>query len=83
MLIYFPFPDISFTDPKGLAFYIFEKGTKISPFMHGGGQEEGRRGGTYNTPAIVGLGKAVEIASAEMGAEAERLVSLRDRLIKV
>ena len=67
--------------PKGIGVLYIRKGTKISPFMHGGGQEEGRRGGTYNTPGIVGLGKAVEIAIAEMGPEAERLVSLRDRLI--
>jgi cysteine desulfurase len=67
--------------PKGIGVLYVRKGTKISPFMHGGGQEEGRRGGTYNTPGIVGLGKAVEIAKAEMGSEAERLVSLRDRLI--
>jgi cysteine desulfurase len=67
--------------PKGIGVLYIRKGTKISPFMHGGGQEEGRRGGTYNTAGIVGLGKAVEIASAEMTAEAERLVSLRDSLI--
>jgi cysteine desulfurase len=67
--------------PKGIGVLYVRKGTKIEPFMHGGGQEEGRRGGTYNTPAIVGLGKAVEIASREMEEEGVRLSALRDRLI--
>ena len=44
--------------PKGIGVLYIRRGTKISPFMHGGEQEDGRRGGTYNTPAIVGLGKA-------------------------
>jgi cysteine desulfurase len=49
--------------------------------VHGGGQEEGRRGSTYNVTGIVGLGKAIEIASQEMNREADRLTGLRDRLI--
>jgi cysteine desulfurase len=67
--------------PKGIGVLYIRKGTKILPFMHGGGQEDGRRGGTYNTPAIVGLGKAVEIATKDMGQEGEVISSLRDRLI--
>jgi cysteine desulfurase len=67
--------------PKGIGALYIRKGTKITPFMQGGGQEEGRRGSTYNVPGIVGLGKAVEIAELEMALEAERLTGYRDRLI--
>jgi cysteine desulfurase len=67
--------------PKGIGALFIRKGTRIMPFMHGGGQEEGRRGSTYNVPGIVGLGKAVEIAQQEMDAEAKRLAGYRDRLI--
>lgn len=61
--------------PKGIgALYI--KGAnpkgKVSPVMFGGGHERGIRSGTYNVPGIVGLGKALEIAQKEMGAESER-----------
>jgi cysteine desulfurase len=50
--------------------------------MHGGEQEKRHRAGTENVPAIVGLGKAVELAGQEMGKEAERLTHLRDKLIE-
>ncbi len=68
--------------PKGIGMLYVRKGTKIRPFMHGGGQEDGRRGGTYNTPAVVGLAKAVELAAEEMENESGRTTALRDRLIK-
>jgi cysteine desulfurase len=67
--------------PKGVGALFVRKGTKIIPFMQGGGQEEGRRGSTYNVPGIVGLGKAIEIAQQEMDGEAQRLTVYRDRLI--
>jgi cysteine desulfurase len=68
--------------PKGVGALYIRKGTKLAPLMHGGGQEKMRRAGTENVPAIVGLGKAVELAWQEMDKEAERLAGLRDKLIK-
>jgi cysteine desulfurase len=71
-----------FYGPKGVGALYVRKGTKLVSLMHGGEQERRRRAGTENVPAIVGLGKAVELAGKEMGKEAERLVYLRDKLIK-
>jgi len=68
--------------PKGIGVLYVRKGTKLVSLMHGGEQEKRRRAGTENVPAIVGLGKAVELAGQEMGKEAERLAYLRDKLIK-
>ncbi len=68
--------------PKGVGALYIRKGTRVTPFMHGGGQERGRRASTENVPGIVGVGKAVEIAQEEMGEEAQRLASFRDRLIR-
>ncbi|MBM4047371.1 MAG: cysteine desulfurase NifS [Planctomycetes bacterium] len=66
--------------PKGVGALYLRKGTKLQSFMHGGGQERNRRAGTLNVPGIVGLGKAAQIAKAELAAEAKRLTALRDRL---
>jgi len=71
-----------FYGPKGVGALYVRKGTNLVPLMHGGGQEKRRRAGTENIPAIVGLGKAVELAGQEMGKEAERQAYLRDKLIK-
>jgi cysteine desulfurase len=68
--------------PKGVGALYIRKGTKLTPFMHGGGQEGGRRSSTQNVPGIVGFGRAVELAQQEMSEEAERVTRLRDRLIK-
>ena len=68
--------------PKGVGALYVRKGTRLVSFMHGGEQEKRRRAGTENVPAIVGLGRAVELAGQEMGKEAERLAYLRDKLIK-
>jgi len=54
--------------PKGIGALYLRKGTKFAPFLIGGHQEKGRRGGTENTAAIVGLGKAAEIAKRHMAA---------------
>ena len=67
--------------PKGIGALYIRKGTKLVPFMHGGGQERDRRGSTENVPGIVGLGKAAEIAREVMTEEIERQTQLRDRLI--
>ncbi len=68
--------------PKGIgALYIRPNIGRLEPILHGGGQERGLRPGTLNVPAIVGFGVAASIAMAEVGAEAARVASLRDRLL--
>jgi len=68
--------------PKGVGALYVRKGTRLAPFMHGGEQEKRRRAGTENVPGIVGFGKAMELAGQEMNEETERLVHLRDKLIR-
>ncbi|MBM3599337.1 MAG: IscS subfamily cysteine desulfurase [Alphaproteobacteria bacterium] len=70
--------------PKGVgALYVRRKPrVRLQALIHGGGQERGMRSGTLATPLCVGLGEACAIAEREMGAEAERLRYLRDRLYK-
>jgi cysteine desulfurase len=68
--------------PKGVGALYIRKGTRITPFMHGGEQEKRRRASTENVPGIVGFGKAAELARLEMDEEAERLTALRNRFIK-
>lgn len=67
--------------PKGVGALYIRKGTRVTPYMHGGAQEGGKRAGTHNVPGIVGLGKAMEIAGATMAEESARLTALRDKLI--
>jgi len=66
--------------PKGIGILYVRKGTKFSPFLIGGHQEKERRGGTENTPSIIGLGKACELAALNMEAENTRVKQLRDTL---
>jgi cysteine desulfurase len=66
--------------PKGVGVLYVRRGTRFSPFLIGGHQEKGRRGGTENTPSIIGLGKACELAARNMEAENTRVKQLRDRL---
>jgi cysteine desulfurase len=66
--------------PKGIGVLYVRKGTKFSPFLIGGHQERGRRGGTENTPSIVGLGKACELAAINMEKENTYVKDLRDKL---
>ncbi|GHU41069.1 cysteine desulfurase IscS [Clostridia bacterium] len=67
--------------PKGIGFLYIRTGLKIRSFLHGGAQERKRRAGTENVPAIVGLGKAVELAHASMMERAMREMQLRDYLL--
>jgi len=68
--------------PKGVGALYIKKGTRIQPVVQGGGQERGLRSGTENTPGIIGMGKAAEIAHEEMEAEGRRLIQLRNKLVK-
>ncbi len=68
--------------PKGIGVLYVRKGVTLTPLLPGGGQEAGRRSGTENVVGIVGLGRAAEIARAEMAADAARLVGIRDFLIE-
>jgi cysteine desulfurase len=71
-----------FYGPKGAAALFVRKGVRALPLIDGGVQEGGRRAGTENVPAIVGMGKAAEIASAGLGQRAEAAKTLRDLLIR-
>lgn len=67
--------------PKGIGAIYIRKGVKVSPLIFGGAQEKKMRAGTENIPGIVGLGKAAELAVAELEQTRERLTALRDKLI--
>jgi cysteine desulfurase len=66
--------------PKGVGALYIRRGTRVAPFVIGGHQERRRRGGTENVPAIVGLGKACELAIARLPTVVEQELRLRDRL---
>jgi len=66
--------------PKGVGALYVKGGTRIAPIIIGGGQERGLRSGTENVPAIVGMGKAAEIAIQAIGDESALLTRLRNRL---
>lgn len=68
--------------PKGVGVLYVRKGTPFVPFLNGGHQERGRRGGTENVASIIGLGRACELAAATMEEENTRVKSLRDKLEK-
>lgn len=66
--------------PKGIGALYVRKGTKFNAFIRGGHQERTRRGGTENTPGIVGLGAAAELAGLRLQEDAAHIAALRDRL---
>jgi cysteine desulfurase len=67
--------------PKGAGAIYFRDNLRLMPLIHGGIQEKGRRGGTENVPAIVGLGVAAELAKEELPDKMKQVQKLRDRLI--
>lgn len=71
-----------FHGPKGIGLLYIRTGIKLDNLIHGGAQERGRRAGTENLAAIVGMGEAIEIAAASCQSNAKRLSGLRDDLIK-
>ena len=70
-----------FHGPKGIGALYIRKGVRLDTLIAGGAQERGKRAGTENLPGIVGIGKAIEIATRDMEANAERMTRLRDKLI--
>lgn len=71
-----------FYGPKGAAALYVRKGVRIKPQIEGGIQEDGRRAGTENVPALVGLGKAAELAAADLPHRMSYTAQLRDKLQK-
>jgi cysteine desulfurase len=71
-----------FYGPTGVAALYLKKGTRILPFILGGTQEDGKRAGTHNIPGIIGFGVAAELALQEMTERNDKLVKLRDKLLK-
>lgn len=67
--------------PKGVGALYIRKGLKIDNLIHGGGQERARRAGTENVAGIVGIGKAIELATADIKKDSEKLIFLRDKLM--
>ena len=66
--------------PKGVGVLYIKRGTHFVPFLTGGHQEHGRRGGTENVASIIGLGRACELAAEKMEEENSRVKLLRDKL---
>ncbi len=66
--------------PKGIGVLYIRRGTRFTPFLMGGHQEKGRRGGTENVPYIIGLGQACQLAQVRLIDENQRVRSLRDKL---
>ena len=70
-----------FHGPKGVGALYIRRGVKLEHLIEGGAQERGQRAGTENLAGIVGLGKAIELATANLEANATRMIALRDKLI--
>ena len=70
-----------FHAPKGVGVLYVKKGIILPNLIHGGGQESGKRAGTENVPGIIGLAKALELATANIPEKIQKLTPLRDKLI--
>ena len=71
-----------FYGPKGTGALYIRRGTRIETLIHGGGQEQRRRAGTENVPGIVGMGRAIELATADIAGHNRRIAAMRDRLVR-
>jgi cysteine desulfurase len=71
-----------FYGPKGVGALYIRRGTRIDPLIHGGGQEQKKRAGTENLAGIVGLGKAIGMATQDIEGHNRKIQAMRDRLIK-
>ena len=71
-----------FHGPKGIGVLYARKGIPLTPLIEGGAQERGKRAGTENLPAIVGMAAALEEACGGLEANSARMTALRDRLIR-
>ncbi|NMA09706.1 MAG: cysteine desulfurase NifS [Methanomicrobiales archaeon] len=71
-----------FYGPKGTGALYIRRGTRVETLIHGGGQERRRRAGTENVPGIVGLGRAIELAAADIAGHNRRIAAMRDRLVR-
>ena len=71
-----------FHAPKGIGVLYIRKGVRLQQFMNGGAQERNRRAGTENLASIVGIGKAIEIATADIDAHNAKLSAIRDHMIE-
>lgn len=71
-----------FNGPKGIGALYIRKGLKIDNFVHGGGQESGKRAGTENTPGIIGLAEAIELATKNIEEKTAKIRKLRDYTIE-
>lgn len=70
-----------FYGPKGIGALYIRKGVRLDNLIHGGGQERRKRAGTENLPGIVGLGKAIELATADIDGHNKRIIDLREKLL--
>lgn len=71
-----------FHGPKGIGFLYVREGIKLPSFIHGGGQESGKRAGTENVAGIVGMAKALSIATREMDRKSREITNLRNYFVK-
>jgi cysteine desulfurase len=70
-----------FHGPKGVGFMYIRKDKRVGPFIHGGSQERGLRGGTENVSGIIGMTKALEIAYRDMDSHQHHLAALKRRMV--